>query len=162
MERLRVIRPNLYDVLGPFDAPDDMDEFEVEGEAAARVSLVQQLTAEVTSRAADLGCGQVIVPPALTEQVTAQVLRLADSEPCGLRGGVLHVCYNDGVQERGLARVVLDPTMPNTYKLFLTLSPDTSSWYHKMARFIKPLRKSSPLLLSTSFKLQKRKLYPEE
>lgn len=59
--------------------------FEAEGEAAARVSLVQQLTQEVTSRADALGCGQVIVPPGLIDEVTAQILRLADSEPCGVR-----------------------------------------------------------------------------
>lgn len=62
-----------------------MEAFEVEGEAAARVSLVEQLTEEVRSRADALGCGEVVVPQALTDQVTAQVLRLADSEPCGLR-----------------------------------------------------------------------------
>lgn len=62
-----------------------MDVFEPEQETAAKVSLVEQLTREVTSRADDLGCGQVIVPPGLIDQVTAQVLRLADSEPCGLR-----------------------------------------------------------------------------
>lgn len=63
----------------------DFEVFEAEGEAAARLSLVQQLTQEVTSRADALGCGQVIVPPGLIDEVTAQVLRLADSEPCGVR-----------------------------------------------------------------------------
>lgn len=162
MERVEVMRPNLYDVLGPLDNFDDIEVLEVEGEAAARVSLVQQLTQEVTSRADALGCGQVIFPPRLIDGVTAQVLRLADSEPCGLRGGVLHVHYYDGQQDQRLATVVLDPTMPNTYELDLTLTPNTSTWYHKMSRIIKPLRKSSPLLLSTSFKLEKIKLYPEE
>ncbi|XP_042214560.1 protein charybde-like [Homarus americanus] len=163
MDRVQVMRPNLYDVLGSIDATDDLEVFEVEGEVAAKVSMVQQLTQEVTSRADALGCGQVMVPNGLIDEVTAQVLRLADSEPCGLRGGVLHVLYDDGQQgEQELTRVVLDPTMPNTYEVYLTLTPDTTTWYHKMSRIIKPLRKSSPLLLSTRFKLEKRKLYPEE
>lgn len=163
MERVRVMRTNLYDVLGPLDTNlEALEDFESEGETAARESLVQQLTREVTSRADDLGYGQVIVPPGLIDEVTAQVLRLADSEPCGVRGGVLHVHYNDGTSTQPLASMVLDPTMPNTFELYLKLTHDSSSWYHKMARFIKPLRKSSPLLLNTNFVLEKRKLYPED
>lgn len=164
MERLGVIRPNLYDVLGPLDSNiEDLHDFENEGETAARESLVQQLTREVTSRADELGYGEVIVPPGLIDQVTQTVLRLADPEPCGVRGGVLHVHYSDGTNiTQHLASMVIDPTMPNTFELYLRLSPDTSSWYHKMARIIKPLRKSSPLLLNTNFILEKRKLYPEE
>lgn len=162
MDRVEIMRPNLYDILGPLDTVDDFEVFEAEGEAAARVSLVQQLTQEVTSRADALGCGQVIVPSGLIDEVTAQVLRLADSEPCGVRGCVLHVHYDSGDQRQRLTRVVLDPTMPNTFELYLTLRPDTTTWYHKMSRIIKPLRKSGPLLLSTDFKLEKQKLYPEE
>ncbi|XP_050696406.1 DNA damage-inducible transcript 4-like protein [Eriocheir sinensis] len=160
MERVKVMRPNLYDVLGPLDkAPADYGSFEVEGEAAARESLVEELTREVRGRAGVLGVGEVVVPPELIQAVKEDVLRLGESEPCGLRGGVLHVRYQDGQE---MARVVVDPCMPNTFDLFLTLQPDTTTWYHKMGRLIKPLRKSSPLLLSTTYVLEKRKLYPEE
>ncbi|KAK4312411.1 hypothetical protein Pmani_016166, partial [Petrolisthes manimaculis] len=138
------------------------EQFESEGETAARESLVHRLAREVTSRADELGCGQVIVPPGLIDEITAQVLRLADSEPCGVRGGVLHVLYSDEEITQHLASMELDPSMPNTFELYLKLTHDTSSWYRKMARLIKPLRKSSPLLLSTNFVLGKRKLYPEE
>ncbi|KAK8395509.1 hypothetical protein O3P69_005552 [Scylla paramamosain] len=160
MERVKVMRHNLYDVLGPLDkAVEDFGAFEVEGEEAARESLVEELTREVRSRAGDLGCGEVVVPPELIEAVKEKVLRLAASEPCGLRGGVLHVLYQEGQE---LAHVVVDQDMPNTFELYLILQPDTSTWYHRMGRIIKPLRKSSPLLLSTNFVLEKRKLYPEE
>ncbi|KAK7080360.1 DNA damage-inducible transcript 4-like [Halocaridina rubra] len=108
-----------------------------ECELAARTTLVKQLTQEVTTRTDALGCGQIMVPPGLIDQVTSHVLRLSGSEPCGVRGGVLHIHYFDGEQLQRLTRVVLDPSMPNTYELYLTLRPDTSTWYHKMSRIIK-------------------------
>lgn len=161
MDRVEVLRPSLYDMIGPFDSIEDF-EIESEGEAEARTSLVQQLTQEVTSRADALGCGQVLIPPGLIDQVTAQVLRLADSEPCGVRGGVLYIHFFNGEQLQRLTRVVLDPSMPNTYEIFLTLRPDTTTWYHKMSRIIKPLRRSGPLHVSRDYKLEKKKLYPDE
>ncbi|XP_066985713.1 protein charybde-like [Macrobrachium rosenbergii] len=161
MDRVEIMRPNLYEILGPLDSMDGI-EIHVEGEAAARDTLIQQLTQEVTSRADALGCGQVMIPPGLIDEVTAQVLRLADSEPCGVRGGVLHVHFFDGEQLQRLTRVVLDPSMPNTFELYLSLRADTTTWYHKMSRIIKPLRRSGPLHLSRDYKLEKKRLYPDE
>ncbi|CAL4126727.1 unnamed protein product [Meganyctiphanes norvegica] len=155
-----VLAPSyLYDLLGPLHATDDL-LFEGEMETEDKDSLIARLTQEVVAKAEDLDCAQVMVPPKLIHDVTAQTLRLSDSEPCGLRGCVLHLQYQDGSTFQHLTQVIMDPHMPNTFEIYLTLQPDNTSWYNKMTRLIKPLRKSGQLLLSTNFTLEKRKLYP--
>ncbi|XP_045039729.2 DNA damage-inducible transcript 4-like protein isoform X2 [Desmodus rotundus] len=43
------------------------------------------------SKQTKLGCSKVLVPEKLTQRIAQDVLRLSSTEPCGLRGCVMHV-----------------------------------------------------------------------
>lgn len=50
------------------------------------------------------------MPGQLVSQVGKELLRLAYSEPCGLRGSLLDVCVEQGKSCHGVAQLALDPT----------------------------------------------------
>ena len=52
-------------------------------------------------------------------------------------GDLIILKYQDGSTFRQLTQVVLDPQIPNTFELYLTLQPDNTSWYNKMTKLIK-------------------------
>lgn len=42
-----------------------------------------------------LNCAELLIPQQMIAKIAAQVIRMAESEPCGLRGCVLYVCLED-------------------------------------------------------------------
>lgn len=42
-----------------------------------------------------LNCSELLIPQLMIAKIAAQVIRMADSEPCGVRACVLYVCLED-------------------------------------------------------------------
>lgn len=66
-------------------------------ETAATVRSVS-LHLEQCLRAAKkvhLSCGEVLLPPDLLTRVARDIIRMAETEPCGLRGGLIHVNFEN-------------------------------------------------------------------
>ncbi|KAL1765430.1 DNA damage-inducible transcript 4 [Sigmodon hispidus] len=89
------------------------------------------------SKETKLGCSKVLVPEKLTERIAQDVLRLSSTEPCGLRGCVMHVnleIENENCSWTGLR-----------------------DFFFGRGRFSSGLRRT--LILSSGFRLVKKRLY---
>lgn len=164
MAHLKVLTPTaaspLSDLLGPLPTEDDLTETSLEDptEAFTRAVLRRRVEEEVRNNTQN----NILLPPHLLDQVADHVLFFAKDEPCGLRGCVLTVLWDDGENgQQQLAQVKADANTPTTHILGLTLRPDPASWYTKMARFFRSLGKRR-MVVSPQYDLTKRRLYSFE
>ena len=110
-------------------------------ESRTRSSTLCRLEEQV--RAASNEQYTLVVPPTMLDQVADDVLRIAQDEPCGLRGCLLTVRLADDTSSAEkesytrLAQVKADQFTPTTHELLLTLRPDPASWITKMARIFR-------------------------
>lgn len=59
---------------------------DIESETSAFMALHQRLEEELrAAKRAQLSCGEVLLPPDLLHRIAHDVLKMAESEPCGLR-----------------------------------------------------------------------------
>lgn len=59
---------------------------DIESETSAFMALHQRLEEELkAAKRAQLSCGEVLLPPDLLQRIASDVLKMAESEPCGLR-----------------------------------------------------------------------------
>lgn len=59
---------------------------DIESETSAFMALHQRLEEELrAAKRAQLSCGEVLLPPDLLRRIARDVLKMAESEPCGLR-----------------------------------------------------------------------------
>ncbi|XP_078387082.1 DNA damage-inducible transcript 4-like protein [Cetorhinus maximus] len=148
---------------GSFDSDNDSitdDPFE-EFLCADVIQLIEQSLSEAKHGA--LHCFKLLIPDQLTAQVADELLRLAASEPCGLRGAVLHLSVEDQDGCKEVDRIVVDSSLPPTFELTLVLRLEAGLWSK-----IQDLLSSGPsftpgysqaLRLSPRFRIIKRKLY---
>ncbi|XP_029416115.1 DNA damage-inducible transcript 4-like protein isoform X2 [Nannospalax galili] len=114
------------------------------------------------SKQTKLGCSKVLVPEKLTQRIAQDVLRLSSTEPCGLRGCVMHVNLEIENVCKKLDRIVCDASVIPTFELTLVFKQETCSWtslrdLFSRGRFSSGLRRT--LILSSGFRLVKKKLY---
>jgi RTP801 C-terminal region len=102
-----------------------------------------------------LSCGEVLLPATLLPRVARDVARLAEDEPCGLRGCRLVMQLDEGSAKRPLGCVPCEAVA--TFEVFVTLKQDLSPWQALLPQFLK--RKTSTVVLSPSFEVRKRKLF---
>ncbi|XP_066985712.1 protein charybde-like [Macrobrachium rosenbergii] len=165
MAHMKVLSPaptsTLTDLLGPL--PTEEDDFETwledPTERVTQATLRQTVEEEMRLATDDGIC----LPPSLLDQVAEEVLHLSKDEPCGLRGCMLLVMWknSDSDNQRQLiTQVKADTCTPTTHILVLTLQPDCSSWYNRMARMIRSLdkRERRQLVASPDYELKKRRL----
>uniref|UniRef100_A0AAR2J2F6 DNA damage-inducible transcript 4-like protein n=2 Tax=Pygocentrus nattereri TaxID=42514 RepID=A0AAR2J2F6_PYGNA len=118
------------------------------------------------AKASTLRCAQVLVPETLTRRVARDMLRLAASEPCGLRGCVLDVRLELEEQQRRcerLERLVCDASVVPTFELTLVFKQDGGGW-PSLRDFLRigtcfPPGFRRALKLRPGFRLVKKKLY---
>ena len=120
--------------------------------------ICSSLRAEFESRLlASLGGQAVHFPDGLLSIMANHVLQEASQEPYGLKGGRLHIQYEGHTALHYLATLDCDPDTPaKTFELTLTLREAQASWPQRMAR---RLSQSSPIEVSTTYKLVKRRTY---
>lgn len=115
------------------------------------------------SKQTKLGCSKVLVPERLTQRIAQDVLRLSSTEPCGLRGCVMHVNLEIENVCKKLDRIVCDASVVPTFELTLVFKQENCSWtslrdfFFSRGRFSTGLRRT--LILSSGFRLVKKKLY---
>lgn len=98
------------------------------------------------------------MPVGLTLRVAQDVMRMCENEPCGLRGCVLYVLFDDGKTAHNVDTVVYDPATAATHELTLTLREDTNT--SRLGRVLpRCLKRSHTMYLSNGYQLVKRKLY---
>ncbi|KAM5340219.1 DNA damage-inducible transcript 4-like protein [Glossophaga mutica] len=127
-------------------------------------SLVKMLeNCLAQSKQTKLGCSKVLVPEKLTQRIAQDVLRLSSTEPCGLRGCVMHVNMEVENVCIKLDRIVCDSSVVPTFELTLVFKQENCSWtsfrdfFFGRSRFSSPLRRT--MILSSGFRLVKKKLY---
>ncbi|GFG29691.1 hypothetical protein Cfor_03741, partial [Coptotermes formosanus] len=112
--------------------PDDSEE-----EAGACQALAQRLESELrAAKSAQLACGEVLLPADLLPRVARDVLRMAENEPCGLRGCTLFINFENDHVCRRLGTIKCDPSTVSTFELFLTLKQDSSAWHSLLPQFL--------------------------
>ncbi|XP_054846095.1 DNA damage-inducible transcript 4-like protein [Eublepharis macularius] len=114
------------------------------------------------SKQTKLHCSKVLVPEKLTRRIAQDVLRLSSTEPCGLRGCIIHVNLETGNICKKLDKIVYDPTVVPTFELTLVFKQDSCSWpsfrdFFPRACFTAGSKRT--LILSPGFRLIKKKLY---
>jgi len=124
---------------------------------ALAMRLEEQLRA---AKSAQLACGEVLLPADLLPRVARDVLRMAENEPCGLRGCTLYVNFESEQECRKIGTVKCDPNTVSTFELFLTLRRDArSTWSSLIPQFLKNFTKGGTIMISPGFTLEKKKLY---
>ncbi|KAK8395508.1 hypothetical protein O3P69_005551 [Scylla paramamosain] len=161
MAHLKVLTPvdsNLSDLLGPLPTEEGLlDEIEDPVETSAWMVLRRRVEEEVRQNTHN----SIVFPPLLLDQVAEHVLDLAKDEPCGLRGCVLFVVYEDPeLGELQLAKMKADKNMPSTHLLVLKLKADPTSWFTKMARIFRSLGKRK-MVVSPRYELLKKNFYDD-
>ncbi|NXO31984.1 DDIT4 protein, partial [Cisticola juncidis] len=106
-------------------------------------------------------CSRLLMPAQLQAQVRAELLRLACSEPCGLRGALLDLCVEHGKACHAVGHIAADPAVVPTFQLTLVLRLDSRLW-PKIQGLFTSGPAFAPLKLSTGFRVMKKKLYSSE
>ncbi|XP_075280297.1 DNA damage-inducible transcript 4 protein [Opisthocomus hoazin] len=104
---------------------------------------------------------RLLAPAQLLAQVRRELLRLARSEPCGLRGALLDLCLERGRACHAVGHIAVDPAVVPTFQLTLVLRPDSRLW-PKIQGLFASAPAFAPLQLSTGFRVMKKKLYSSE
>ncbi|XP_050800442.1 DNA damage-inducible transcript 4-like protein isoform X2 [Gopherus flavomarginatus] len=115
------------------------------------------------SKQTKLHCSKVLIPEQLTKKIAQDVLRLSSTEPCGLRGCIIHVNLEIGNVCKKLDKIICDSSIVPTFELTLVFKQDCCSWpsfrdfFFTQACFASGSKRT--LILSPGFRLIKKKLY---
>ncbi|XP_077351894.1 DNA damage-inducible transcript 4 protein-like [Festucalex cinctus] len=130
--------------------------------------------AESLHRAAHLlGCSRLLVPDSLLDRVGRELVHLAASEPCGLRGALVQLCVDTGEpwSPCSVGEMAVDAALVPTFHVTLVLRAESGGLWPKVRRFFNnkssrsertcetPTRRRHSLKLSSGFRAMKRKLY---
>lgn len=128
-------------------------------DAAAVNDLSLRLLDELRlAKSRHLSCTEVSLPCDLTPRIAAEVLRLSDREPCGLRGCTIYIEFEDEPNNsRRIASLKLDAETVSTFEIYLTLRQDHRGWTSLLPHFMKGL--SRTITISPEFNITKNKLY---
>ena len=104
-----------------------------------------------------------------TEQLNhlaQDVIRMSQTEPCGLRGAIIFIVLQRKNMCEKLATIEGDATTTPTFEVYVTLKEDTSRWkaFKKVYLTLKEcllngVWKESPIVLCSGFQLEKKRLY---
>ncbi|XP_029925909.1 DNA damage-inducible transcript 4 protein-like [Myripristis murdjan] len=138
-------------------------------------TLATEVVATIAQRLSDsshtLGCSKLIVPDCLLQNIGQELLHLAATEPCGLRGALIDLCVDKGDQDSlcSVAQIAVDASLVPTFHVTLALRPETGGLWPKVQRLFKgnkspqtlnvTARLQHSLRLSAAFRAIKRKLY---
>lgn len=133
--------------------------------------VVETITESLNNGSRILGFSKLILPDCLLHNISQELLHLAVSEPCGLRGALIDLCVDKGDQGSlcTVDQIAVDATLVPTFHVTLVLRLESSGLWPKVQKLFKgstsshlsPLsqRQKDILRLSRSFRAIKRKLY---
>ncbi|EEB11572.1 conserved hypothetical protein [Pediculus humanus corporis] len=115
-----------------YQGPED------EADTSVTQALTRRLEDELrAAKSAQLSCGEVLLPSDLLPRIARDVIRMAENEPCGLRGCTLFVSFEASDVHRKISTIKCDPHTVSTFELYLTLKQDSSSWHSLLPQFLK-------------------------
>lgn len=98
------------------------------------------------------------VPLGLTSRVAQDIMRMSENEPCGLRGCVINVQFDDGSSTSKIDTITYDPNTVATHELLLTLQEDDTQFSFRKV-LPKCFWRNRTIYLSAGYLLVKKKLY---
>ncbi|KAL6094893.1 ddit4 [Pungitius sinensis] len=115
----------------------------------------------------NLRCAKLLIPEKLLEHIGQELLHLAASEPCGLRGALIDLCVEQGAVCESVAQLSVDPDLVPTFQLTLVLRLESGGLWPKIQGLFSTKSPSTPVVrqaikLSTGFRVIKKKLYCSE
>lgn len=130
------------------------------------VDLIARSLREAKDSDCALRCTKLLIPEKLLEHIGQELLHLAASEPCGLRGALIDLCVEQGASCESMGQLSVDPYLVPTFQLTLVLRLESGGLWPK----IQGLFSKSPstpavrqaIKLSTGFRVIKKKLYSSE
>lgn len=159
---------------------------ELDAESAELSSTIRAIALhlEGTLRAAKrahLSCGEVLLPPNLLQHIARDIIRMAESEPCGLRGCLILLSFESGHPSsassnhqnnstnnnnnapaatiRKIGKIKCDKNTVNTFELNLLLREDLAPWYSRFTSILRNLTKGGTIVISPKYEISKKKLY---
>uniref|UniRef100_A0A8C6UY70 DNA damage-inducible transcript 4 protein n=1 Tax=Neogobius melanostomus TaxID=47308 RepID=A0A8C6UY70_9GOBI len=133
--------------------------------ASEAVATIAQSLSEASHL---LGCSKLILPDCLMHNISQELVHLALSEPCGLRGALVDLCVERGDQDSptSVDQIAVDAYVVPTFQVTLVLRLESSGLWPKVQKLLKgsgspqtPLKHQPTLRLSRSFRAIKKKLY---
>ncbi|TNN83781.1 DNA damage-inducible transcript 4 protein [Liparis tanakae] len=114
-----------------------------------------------------LRCTKLLIPDKLLEHIGQELLHLAASEPCGLRGALIDLCVEQRDVCESMAQLSVDPYLVPTFQLTLVLRLESGGLWPKIQGLFSTKSPSTPVVrqaikLSTGFRVIKKKLYCSE
>jgi hypothetical protein len=108
---------------------------------------------------------ELLLPSGMLGRVAADIVRMSQCEPCGLRGCVIYMNLEQKSASRRVGKLVYDPETVATFELYLTFLEDVKHWMH-LCEFVKSTLNSClrapryrQVIISQGFQLVKKKLY---
>ncbi|KAM9462991.1 DNA damage-inducible transcript 4 protein [Clarias gariepinus] len=156
---------------GSVSLPDlsalDADMFYDPTEESLCKEVVQQIALSlIEAKGCTLHCSKLLIPNKLLEHIGSELVQLAASEPCGLRGALIDLCVQQGETVHSVGQIAADPCLVPTFQLTLVLRPESGGIWPKIQCLFTAKSSSAPLRgalkLSTGFRVIKRKLYSSE
>lgn len=128
------------------------------------VELIERSLREAKDSACALRCAKLLIPDRLLERIGGELLHLAASEPCGLRGALVDLCVERGPQCESVAQLSADPYLVPTFQLTLVLRLESGGLWPKIQGLFssKVPAGRQAIKLSTGFRVIKKKLYCSE
>lgn len=131
------------------------------------VDLIAGSLREAKDSDCALRCTKLLIPEKLLEHIGQELLHLAASEPCGLRGALIDLCVEQGDVCESMGQLSVDPYLVPTFQLTLVLRLESEGLWPKIQGLFSAKSLSTPtvrqaLKLSTGFRVIKKKLYCSE
>lgn len=131
------------------------------------VDLIEGSLREAKESDCALRCAKLLIPEKLLEHIGQELLHLAASEPCGLRGALIDLCVEQGSSCESMGQLSVDPYLVPTFQLTLVLRLESGGLWPKIQELFSPKSSSTPVVrqaikLSTGFRVIKKKLYCSE
>ncbi|XP_041829508.1 DNA damage-inducible transcript 4 protein [Melanotaenia boesemani] len=128
------------------------------------VDLIAQSLREAKDSDCTLRCTKLLIPEKLLEHIGQELLHLAASEPCGLRGALIDLCVEQGDTCESVGQLSVDPYLVPTFQLTLVLRLESGGLWPKIQGLFSSKSPSTPAVrqaikLSTGFRVIKKKLY---
>ncbi|XP_044033997.1 DNA damage-inducible transcript 4 protein [Siniperca chuatsi] len=131
------------------------------------VDLIAGSLREAKDSDCALRCTKLLIPEKLLEHIGQELLHLAASEPCGLRGALIDLCVEQGALCESMGQLSVDPYLVPTFQLTLVLRLESGGLWPKIQGLFSTKSPSTPVVrqaikLSTGFRVIKKKLYCSE
>ncbi|XP_051935360.1 DNA damage-inducible transcript 4 protein-like [Hippocampus zosterae] len=140
-------------------------------EETLAAELVATMEESLHGAAQLLGCSRLLVPDSLLDHVGQELVHLAGSEPCGLRGALVELCVDRGEpwSPCSVGEIAVVGALVPTFHVTLVLRAGAGGLWPEVRRFFigsrsrrtceTAARHRRSLRLRSGFRAVKRKLY---